>query len=163
MDSDLGKIPELFELARKSMRVVGQNLFVAALFNTLGIILAVTALINPSFRGGRDALLHLRGRQEFTAPESHHPVLALIRIAQSCKSVGTYAQSRDVILSRTSFALRRISTEHPMSKHVLRQGLLPSTRQTITIHRQVVPNSPSIRARRAPAAVPLHTPSPPPK
>jgi P-type E1-E2 ATPase len=49
MDSDLGKIPELFELARKSMRVVGQNLFVAALFNTLGIILAVTALINPSF------------------------------------------------------------------------------------------------------------------
>jgi Cu+-exporting ATPase len=49
MDSDLGKIPELFELARKSMRVVGQNLFVAALFSTLGIILAVTGLINPSF------------------------------------------------------------------------------------------------------------------
>jgi P-type E1-E2 ATPase len=45
MDSDLGKIPELFELARKSMRVVGQNLFVAALFNTIGIILAVTGLI----------------------------------------------------------------------------------------------------------------------
>jgi cation transport ATPase len=32
MDSELGKIPELFEPARKSMRVVGQNLFVAALF-----------------------------------------------------------------------------------------------------------------------------------
>jgi heavy metal translocating P-type ATPase len=49
MDSDLGKIPELFELARKSMRVVGQNLFVAALFNTVGIVLAVTGLINPLF------------------------------------------------------------------------------------------------------------------
>jgi Cu+-exporting ATPase len=31
------------------MRVVGQNLFVAALFSTPGIILAVTGLINPSF------------------------------------------------------------------------------------------------------------------
>lgn len=47
MDSDLGKVSELFELARKSMRVVGQNLFVAALVNTVGIILAVTGLINP--------------------------------------------------------------------------------------------------------------------
>jgi Cu+-exporting ATPase len=47
MDSDLGKVPELFELARKSMRVVGQNLFVAALVNIVGIILAVTGLINP--------------------------------------------------------------------------------------------------------------------
>jgi heavy metal translocating P-type ATPase len=49
MDSDLGKIPKLFELARKSMRVVGQNLFVAALFNTVGIILAVTGVTNPLF------------------------------------------------------------------------------------------------------------------
>jgi P-type Cu+ transporter len=48
MDRDLGKVPELFELARKSMRVVGQNLFVAALFNTVGIILAVTGLISPA-------------------------------------------------------------------------------------------------------------------
>ena len=47
MDSDLGKVPELFELARKSMRVVGQNLFVAALVNIVGIILAVTGVINP--------------------------------------------------------------------------------------------------------------------
>jgi P-type Cu+ transporter len=49
MDSDLDKIPELFELARKSMSIVGQNLFLAALFNTIGIILAATGLINPSF------------------------------------------------------------------------------------------------------------------
>ena len=49
MDSDLGKIPELLERARKSMRVVGQNLFVAALFNTVGIILAVMGLISPLF------------------------------------------------------------------------------------------------------------------
>jgi len=49
MDSDLGKIPELFELARKSMRVVDQNLLVAAVLNTAGIILAVTGLINPMF------------------------------------------------------------------------------------------------------------------
>jgi cation transport ATPase len=31
------------------MRVVGQNLFVAALFNTVGIILAVMGLISPLF------------------------------------------------------------------------------------------------------------------
>jgi P-type E1-E2 ATPase len=49
MDSDLGKIPELFELARKSMRVVGQNLFIAPLFNAVGIILAVMGLISPLF------------------------------------------------------------------------------------------------------------------
>ena len=49
MDSNLGKIPELFELARKSMRIVDQNLLVAAVFNTAGIILAVTGLINPMF------------------------------------------------------------------------------------------------------------------
>ena len=49
MDSDVGKIPELFELARKSMRVVGQNLFVAALFNTVGIILAMMGLISAPF------------------------------------------------------------------------------------------------------------------
>lgn len=48
MDSDLGKIPELFELARRSMRIVSQNLFVAALFNAVGIVLAVTGLLNPS-------------------------------------------------------------------------------------------------------------------
>jgi cation transport ATPase len=33
----------------KSLRVVGQNLFVAALFNTVGIILAVVCLISPLF------------------------------------------------------------------------------------------------------------------
>jgi Cu+-exporting ATPase len=38
-----------WRLARKSMRVVGQNLFVAALFNTVGIILAVMGLISPLF------------------------------------------------------------------------------------------------------------------
>ena len=33
----------------KSLRVVGQNLFVAALFNTVGIILAVMCLISALF------------------------------------------------------------------------------------------------------------------
>ena len=49
VDSDLGKVPELFELARKFMRVVGQSLFAAALFNAVGIVLAVTGVIHPLF------------------------------------------------------------------------------------------------------------------
>jgi P-type Cu+ transporter len=38
-----------WRLARKSIHDVGQNLLVAALFNTVGIILAVMGLISPRF------------------------------------------------------------------------------------------------------------------
>jgi P-type E1-E2 ATPase len=49
MDNDLRKIPEVFDLAKKAMRIVRQNLFWAFFFNTAGISLAVTGLLNPIF------------------------------------------------------------------------------------------------------------------
>jgi heavy metal translocating P-type ATPase len=47
MDSDLSKIPELFDLLRKAMRIIRQNLVWALLFNAVGLALAVTGQLNP--------------------------------------------------------------------------------------------------------------------
>lgn len=49
MDNDLEKIPEVFDLARKTMRIVRQNLFWAFFYNTAGITLAVLGILNPIF------------------------------------------------------------------------------------------------------------------
>jgi heavy metal translocating P-type ATPase len=48
LDSDLQKIPQIFDLARKTMNVVQQNFFWAFFYNTLGIALAVSGIINPT-------------------------------------------------------------------------------------------------------------------
>jgi len=49
MDNDLRKIPEIFDLARKALRIVRQNLFWAFFFNTAGISLAITGVLSPIF------------------------------------------------------------------------------------------------------------------
>ncbi len=49
MDNDLRKIPEIFDLARKAIRIVRQNLFWALFFNTAGISLAITGVLTPIF------------------------------------------------------------------------------------------------------------------
>lgn len=43
----LARVPETFDLARRTWSIVRQNLFWAFLYNTLGISLAVTGLLNP--------------------------------------------------------------------------------------------------------------------
>jgi len=48
LDSDLQKIPQIFDLARKTMTIVQQNFFWAFFYNTLGIALAVSGIINPT-------------------------------------------------------------------------------------------------------------------
>ncbi len=49
MDSDLEEIPQVFDLARRTMQVVRQNLFWAFFYNVLGITLAVSGFLNPIF------------------------------------------------------------------------------------------------------------------
>ncbi len=49
IDNDLRKIPEIFDLARKALRIVRQNLFWALFFNTVGIYLAITGVLSPIF------------------------------------------------------------------------------------------------------------------
>ena len=49
MDNDLRKIPEIFDLARRALRIVRQNLFWALFFNTAGISLAITGVLSPIF------------------------------------------------------------------------------------------------------------------
>ncbi len=52
MTSSLGKVLEVFRLARKSMRVVRQNLFWAFAYNVVGISLAVLGMLNPILAAG---------------------------------------------------------------------------------------------------------------
>jgi P-type Cu2+ transporter len=49
MDCDLRKIPLIFDLAKQTMCIVRQNLFWAFFYNTCGIMLALTGLLNPIF------------------------------------------------------------------------------------------------------------------
>jgi cation transport ATPase len=50
--NDLNKIPGVFELARRTMRVAGRNLFLGLPFNAARIIPGVTGLLNPLFAAG---------------------------------------------------------------------------------------------------------------
>jgi heavy metal translocating P-type ATPase len=52
MSSSLDKVLEVFRLARKSMRVVRQNLFWAFAYNIVGISLAVLGMLNPILAAG---------------------------------------------------------------------------------------------------------------
>ena len=47
ISADLGRIPVVFALARKTVRIVRENLFWAFLYNVAGIALAVTGVLSP--------------------------------------------------------------------------------------------------------------------
>lgn len=47
MSRSLLKIPEVCDLSQQTMRVVRQNLFWAFFYNTIGITLAITGILNP--------------------------------------------------------------------------------------------------------------------
>lgn len=47
MNSSLRKILDVFDLSRKTMRLVRQNLFWAFFYNSVGITLAVAGILNP--------------------------------------------------------------------------------------------------------------------
>ena len=49
MDNDLRKIPQVFDLAKKTIRIVRQNLFWAFFYNTIGITLAISGVLSPLF------------------------------------------------------------------------------------------------------------------
>jgi cation transport ATPase len=48
----LTKLSAVFELSKKTWRVVRQNLFWAFFYNTLGMSLAVTGVLNPIMAAG---------------------------------------------------------------------------------------------------------------
>jgi len=52
MSNSLGKLLEVFDLANRTWRIIRQNLFWAFFYNTLGISLAVTGILNPIFAAG---------------------------------------------------------------------------------------------------------------
>ena len=52
MNNSLSKLPVVFDLASKTWRVVRQNLFWAFFYNTVGISLAVTGILNPIIAAG---------------------------------------------------------------------------------------------------------------
>ncbi len=52
MNSSLEKIPEIFALATKTIRVVRQNLFWAFFYNAIGISLAIAGILNPILAAG---------------------------------------------------------------------------------------------------------------
>ena len=52
MDVSLSKIPEVFALSAKTIRIIKQNLFWAFAYNVLGITLAVAGVLNPILAAG---------------------------------------------------------------------------------------------------------------
>jgi P-type E1-E2 ATPase len=52
MSDSLLRIPETFALAARTLRIVRQNLFWAFFYNTTGIILAITGVLNPILAAG---------------------------------------------------------------------------------------------------------------
>ncbi|MBS1793323.1 MAG: hypothetical protein JSS81_05685 [Acidobacteria bacterium] len=52
MGNSLEKILTAFDLSKKTWRVVRQNLFWAFFYNTLGMSLAVTGVLNPIMAAG---------------------------------------------------------------------------------------------------------------
>jgi heavy metal translocating P-type ATPase len=47
MNNSLAKVTDIFALARKSVRIIHQNLFWALFYNSVGITLAVAGVLNP--------------------------------------------------------------------------------------------------------------------
>ena len=52
MKSSLDKIPEIFTLATKTIRIIRQNLFWAFFYNVIGISLAIAGVLNPILAAG---------------------------------------------------------------------------------------------------------------
>jgi len=52
MKGSLNRIPEIFALASKTIRIVRQNLFWAFFFNAIGITLAIAGIFNPILAAG---------------------------------------------------------------------------------------------------------------
>jgi P-type E1-E2 ATPase len=52
MSNSLRHIPDVFDLAQRTWRIVRQNLFWAFFYNTLAIALAVTGVLNPILAAG---------------------------------------------------------------------------------------------------------------
>ncbi len=52
MDASLSKIPEVFSLSTKTIRIIKQNLFWAFAYNVLGVTLAIAGLLNPILAAG---------------------------------------------------------------------------------------------------------------
>ena len=48
-DNDLQKIPQVLDLAKKTLSVIRQNLFWAFIYNVLGITLAIAGILTPIF------------------------------------------------------------------------------------------------------------------
>jgi heavy metal translocating P-type ATPase len=59
MNPSLLKIPELLDLARRTSSIIKQNLFWAFFYNTLGITLAATGVLNPILAAGAMVLSSL--------------------------------------------------------------------------------------------------------
>jgi heavy metal translocating P-type ATPase len=56
MNNSLASVTETLDLARRTFRIVRQNLFWAFAYNTVGIALAVTGVLNPILAAGAMAL-----------------------------------------------------------------------------------------------------------
>ncbi len=52
MDTSLERIPEIFALSAKTIRIIKENLFWAFGYNILGITLAITGILNPILAAG---------------------------------------------------------------------------------------------------------------
>ena len=52
MRNSLAQIPEVFDLASRTIRVVHQNLFWAFFYNGIGITLAIAGLLDPILAAG---------------------------------------------------------------------------------------------------------------
>ncbi|MBI5085560.1 MAG: heavy metal translocating P-type ATPase [Acidobacteria bacterium] len=59
MSSSIGRVTEVFDIARSTLRVVRQNLFWAFFYNAAGITLAVTGVLNPILAAGAMVLSSL--------------------------------------------------------------------------------------------------------
>jgi cation transport ATPase len=59
MTPALGRIAEVFDLSRATLRIVRQNLFWAFFYNAAGIALAATGVLNPILAAGAMVLSSL--------------------------------------------------------------------------------------------------------
>ncbi len=83
MSSDLRRIPEVFTLARRTVRIIRQNLFWAFLYNAAGISLAMLGKLNPIAAAAAMVLSSVSvilNSQRVRAPKS----AALTPVARDC-------------------------------------------------------------------------------
>jgi len=59
MTRSLGAVAEIFDLSRRTLRVVRQNLFRTFAYNSIGVTLAIAGVLNPILAAGAMALSSL--------------------------------------------------------------------------------------------------------